>query len=181
MTALDRGAGTRRRRMIRRNPTEMSRRSPCPWTGNEAARRTWDILSSDDEKRPEPKTPTAVSPGAGAAGFDEVEFLEGAKLFFARFQQARDAGDFQAIRDFISDEIFNEAMAAGDQGRIEVMLLTARLMEFEIGRRADGVHRLLRCPAQKGRPGRTDRTCSSGVGVFPRRHDCWRVVGLGED
>ena len=98
---------------------------------HEAARRTWDILSSDDKKRPEPKMPTAVSPGAGTAGFDEVEFLEGAKLFFARFQQARDAGDFQAIRDFISEEIFTEAMAAGDQGRIEVMLLTARLMELK--------------------------------------------------
>ena len=98
---------------------------------HEAARRTWDILSSDGEKQPEPTTPTAVSSGVGAVGFDEVEFLEGAKLFFARFQQARDVGDYQAIRDFISDDVFNEAMAAGDQGRIEVMLLNAKLMELK--------------------------------------------------
>ena len=98
---------------------------------HEAARRTWDILSSDKAERPEPSTPTGVSPDVRAKDFDEVEFLEGAKLFFARFLQARDEGDFTAIRDFISDDVFNEAMAAGGGDRTEVMLLNGRLMELK--------------------------------------------------
>lgn len=95
---------------------------------HEAARQTWDMLRSDQEDNPAPSTPTG--PTAAPAGFDEAEFIEGAKVFFSRFQQAADAQDFQAIRDFISDEVFADAMANAGQGRTEIMLLNARLMEM---------------------------------------------------
>jgi predicted lipid-binding transport protein (Tim44 family) len=104
---------------------------PVSMDRHEAARRTWDILRSDTEERPVSTTPTGVSPDVSGKDFDEVEFLEGAKLFFARFLQAGDEGDFTAIRDFISDDVFNEAMAAGGGDRTEVMLLNARLMELK--------------------------------------------------
>lgn len=106
------------------------RPKPPTMDRHEAARRTWDLLGSDKAERPAPSTPTGAPPEVRAKGFDEAEFLEGAKLFFARFLQARDEGDFTAIRGFISDDVFNEAMAASG-GRTEVMLLNARLMELK--------------------------------------------------
>ena len=126
-------------------PDDEGRERPEPPTmdRHEAARRTWDILGSkdaespagmeqpEDMERPAPSTPTGVSPDVRAAGFDEVEFLEGAKLFYARFQQARSAGDFQGIRDFISDDVLSEALAVTGREKIEVMLLSARLMELK--------------------------------------------------
>ena len=53
------------------------------------------------------------------------------RFFFSRFQQAHDEQDFQAIRDFISDEVYADAMHGIGQGRSEVMLLDARLMEMK--------------------------------------------------
>lgn len=104
---------------------------------HEAARRTWDILGAKDDdqpadsQRPVSSTPTGVSSDVHGDGFDEVEFLEGAKMFYARFQQARSDGDFEAIRDFISGDVLDEAMAVAGQGKVEVMLLGARLMDLK--------------------------------------------------
>lgn len=98
---------------------------------HEAARRTWDVLSSDKEDRPSPSTPTGPSPDSSVPGFDEAEFLEGAKLFYARLKQADEVEEVQALRDFLSDDVFNEAMAGMSGERIEVMLLDARLMELK--------------------------------------------------
>jgi len=114
------------------NPAERDDTDDSPSQGtmdrHEAARQTWDMLSSDKAERPAPSTPTG--PAVAPAGFDEAEFIEGAKVFFSRFQQASDARDFQAIRDFISDDVFAEAMAKVGPGRTEIMLLNARLMEM---------------------------------------------------
>lgn len=97
---------------------------------HDVARQVWDMLSSDQQERPESTTPTGNTPDPDAYGFDEAEFLEGAKVFFARFQQASDERDFQAIRDFISDAMFSEAMTKGGDGPTEIMLLNAKLMEM---------------------------------------------------
>ena len=112
---------------------EREGKRPAPMDRHEAARRTWDILASKDGEQPTATTPTGSQPPVQAEGFDEVEFLEGAKLFFARFQQAREAGDFDDIRGFISDDVFNAMTADGARERIEVMLLTARLVELKSG------------------------------------------------
>nr|WP_319543785.1 TIM44-like domain-containing protein [uncultured Pseudodesulfovibrio sp.] len=109
---------------------DSSERPVPPMDRHEAARQMWGLLSSDDAEKLTPTTPTSV-PHTRGDGFDEVEFLEGAKVFFSRFQQASDEQDFQAIRDFISDEVFNNAMSQPGQGLTEVMLLNARLMEMK--------------------------------------------------
>ncbi|WP_316900179.1 Tim44-like domain-containing protein [Pseudodesulfovibrio indicus] len=106
-----------------------------PVDRHEAARRTWDMLSSQPADparpadRPQPTTPTGP-PSARADGFDEAEFLEGAKLFFSRYQQSVGEEEFRDIRDFMSDEVYAEAVA-GHRERAEVMLVTARLMELK--------------------------------------------------
>ena len=111
-----------------------------PMDRHEVARRTWDMLSSQGGDRPTPSTPTGAP--RRADGFDEAEFLEGAKVFFSHFQQARDKEDLDAIRDFLSDEVYSDAVAAGERPRTEVMLVSARLLELnsEGGRTAASVH-----------------------------------------
>jgi predicted lipid-binding transport protein (Tim44 family) len=101
-----------------------------PVDRHEAARQAWSVLSS------EKSDPSAVqSPTVPASTLAEAEFLEGAKLFFSRFQQARDFQDFEILRDFISDEVYSDALAEAQrdpvQARTEIMLLDARLMEMK--------------------------------------------------
>ncbi|WP_272701287.1 Tim44 domain-containing protein [Desulfovibrio sp. Fe33] len=112
---------------------------PVAMDRHEAARRTWDMLSSQGQDKPVPTTPTGAP--ARVDGFDESEFLEGAKLLFSRFQQARNKDDFDAIRDFLSDGVYSDALAAGDRPRTDVMLVSARLVELktEGGRTAASV------------------------------------------
>jgi len=97
---------------------------------HEAARQAWSVLRSDKS------TPPTVQPSVVPTGtFDEAEFLEGAKLFFSRFQQARDSQEFQLLMDFISDEVYSDAVAEAQrnpaQVRTEILLLNARLMEMK--------------------------------------------------
>jgi len=129
------GGDTRPDQKTRRDNNEdmtedSSQRTTRPVDRHEAARQVWDMLSSGDEDRPTPTTPTSA-PTVRADGFDEAEFLEGAKVFFSRFQQASGEKDFQTIRDFLSDEVFNDAMIQAGQGRTEVMLLNAKMMEMK--------------------------------------------------
>ncbi len=101
-----------------------------PMDRHEAARQMWGNLSSEKQ---EPTTPTAAVNVAGA--FDEAEFLEGAKLLFARFQQANDSREIDDLRGFLSDDVYAEAVASAQanpqQGRTEIMLLNARIMEVK--------------------------------------------------
>ncbi|WP_319585047.1 Tim44-like domain-containing protein [uncultured Pseudodesulfovibrio sp.] len=107
---------------------------------HEAARQTWDMLRSDTGDRPAPSTPTGAPPRAD--GFDEAEFLEGAKVLFSRFQQARAKEDLDVIRDFLSDGVYSDAVAAGERPRTEVMLVSALLTELNSagGRTVASVH-----------------------------------------
>lgn len=112
---------------------------PKPMDRHEAAKLTWDMLRSGDDDKPVPATPTGAP---RAEGFDDAEFLEGAKVFFSRFQQARDKEDFDALRDFLSDEVYSDAVAAGERPRTEVMLVSALLTELNSsnGRTVASVH-----------------------------------------
>lgn len=108
-------------------------RNARPMDRHEAARQMWDVLSSDSEGDARATTPTGT-----ADGFNEEEFLEGAKLFFSRFQQAGSRQDFDDLRGFMSEEVYEEAVAMAERdasfGPSEIMLLNARLMEV----RSDG-------------------------------------------
>ncbi len=97
---------------------------------HEAARQAWTVLSSGRSE------PTPAQPShAQADEFDEVEFLEGAKLFFSRFQQANDSHKLSDIKDFISDEVYSEVLAEVNgnsvQVHTEIISLNARLVEMK--------------------------------------------------
>lgn len=100
-----------------------------PMDRHEAARQMWGTLSSQPGEAPESAAPES------ATGFDEADFLEGAKMFFSRFQEARDANDFESIRAFLSDEVYRQAKADMEAStapaRTEIMLLNAKLMEVK--------------------------------------------------
>lgn len=102
-----------------------------PMDRHEAARQMWGHLSSD--KNGADSTPPVVTAESGA--FNEAEFLEGAKLFFSRFQEATDSREFDDLRGFLSDEVYADAVAQAQgnpaQARSEIMLLNARLMELK--------------------------------------------------
>ncbi len=66
-------------------------------------------------------------------GFDEAEFLQGAKAAYARLQASWDARDMEDIRQFTTGAVFSEisAQAQADPGpsRTEVLMVEARLLE----------------------------------------------------
>lgn len=102
-----------------------------PMDRHEVARQMWGHLSSDKQESAQAERPHVSADGA----FNEAEFLEGAKLFFTRFQQATKADDFDALKDFLSDDVYADAVLAAQREdfpvRTEIMLLNAKLMEVK--------------------------------------------------
>ena len=84
------------------------------------------------ETAPIASTPTAT-PTAIPAGFDASGFLRAAKLNFLKLQQANDAGKLDEIREFTTDELYEELRK--DFGRsagqaTDIASLDADLLEF---------------------------------------------------
>jgi len=79
----------------------------------------------------------AASPGASAsavpAGFDTPTFLRAAKLNFVKLQLANDAGKLDEIREFTTDEMFDElrkdVLARPETQHTDVVSLNADLLE----------------------------------------------------
>jgi len=103
-----------------------------PMDRHEAARQMWGHLSSDKQEAPAVSEPQETQK-YDVSGFDEAEFLEGAKLFFGRFHQASESRDFDDLKMFLSDEVYADAVLDAQKEtaptRMEIMLLNAKLME----------------------------------------------------
>ncbi|CCH47407.1 conserved exported protein of unknown function [Pseudodesulfovibrio piezophilus C1TLV30] len=102
-----------------------------PMDRHEAARQMWGQLGSEknDSQTGDAQAEIRVD------GFDEAEFIEGAKILFSRFQQASDSQDFDELKIFLSDEVYTDAVKQSQEFpsgvRTEIMLLDARLMEVK--------------------------------------------------
>jgi len=86
--------------------------------------------------------PQAAS-GQLPAGFDAAGFLKAAKLNFIRLQAANDSGRLEEIREFMTDELFEELKnGIGGQQQTDVAALEADLLEVttEGGRHWASVH-----------------------------------------
>jgi predicted lipid-binding transport protein (Tim44 family) len=72
--------------------------------------------------------------GRVPAGFDAEGFLRAAKKNFARLQVANDLGELESIRDFTTDEMFEEVRKdfaeRGAAQRTDVTSLDAELLEL---------------------------------------------------
>jgi len=102
-----------------------------PMDRHEAARQMWGNLSSEQQAPAEEQSVAVFTDG----DFNENEFLEGAKLFFSRFQQASDSREFDDLKMFLSDEVYADAVVEArsnpEPSHTEIMLLNARLMEVK--------------------------------------------------
>jgi predicted lipid-binding transport protein (Tim44 family) len=83
-----------------------------------------------------PLSQATGGPDAGAsrvpAGFDSAGFLRAAKMNFIKLQMANDAGRIDEIREFTTQELYEELrrdMAAGAQ-QTDVVALNADLLEL---------------------------------------------------
>jgi predicted lipid-binding transport protein (Tim44 family) len=79
--------------------------------------------------------PSSFEPSAVPAGFDQKEFLKGAKAAYTRLQQSWDKRDLNDIREFTSPEVFQEIRRQAEEdpkpGRTEIVLVNANLMEVK--------------------------------------------------
>lgn len=108
---------------------------------HEVARQMWEMLGSKPQESGD-ESPVRAS----SDHFDEAEFLEGAKLFFSRFQQIGDQSDLDELHGFLSESVYGQALdrlqSGGAGERTEVMLVNARIVEMktEGGRTFVSVH-----------------------------------------
>jgi predicted lipid-binding transport protein (Tim44 family) len=99
--------------------------------------------------------PIAATPTAIPAGFDASGFLRAAKLNFLKLQQANDAGKLDEIREFTTDELYEELRK--DFGRSAPAVHRHRLARRRParvrhrGQPALGERALLRAPCAKHR------------------------------
>ena len=101
------------------------------------ARAMWQHYGGEEDEKP---TPGQVAARAG--GFDEQEFLEGAKLVYTRLTRAWDEGDLDDARQFLTDHMFEaserraaQRSDAQDEGATDILLLNPSMAGFET---ADG-------------------------------------------
>jgi predicted lipid-binding transport protein (Tim44 family) len=82
-----------------------------------------------------PPPPSQAMPQASVgrqlpAGFDSASFLKAAKLNFIRLQAANDSGRLDEIREFMTDELFEELKnGIGEHQQTDVASLQADLLE----------------------------------------------------
>lgn len=71
------------------------------------------------------------------AGFDKAGFEDNAKKQFMKLQAANDKGDLDGVRDFVTDELYNEIakdVAGGNKDATQVDDLAAELLGIETER-----------------------------------------------
>ena len=77
--------------------------------------------------------PPAASAAKVPAGFDSAGFLRAARMNFLKLQAANDAGQLEEIREFTTDELFEELkkdLAGRGAQHTEIGSLQAEMLEF---------------------------------------------------
>ncbi|WP_320175832.1 TIM44-like domain-containing protein [Maridesulfovibrio sp.] len=102
-----------------------------------AAQNAWDHLSSKPSSQ---QASGSAAPQSGPvvnipAGFDEEEFLEGAKAVYTRLQKSWDNRDMADIEQFatagVVNEIKQQAKEDPGQSQTDVLMVNARLLEVK--------------------------------------------------
>jgi predicted lipid-binding transport protein (Tim44 family) len=101
------------------------------------AQNAWDHLSSKPSSQP---AADSAAPQGGPvvntpAGFDEEDFLDGAKAVYTRLQKSWDSRDMADIEQFATADVVNEIkqQAKEDPGpsQTDVLMINARLLEVK--------------------------------------------------
>lgn len=109
-------------------------RGPYPAQG------AYSTMGSETVAAPPPSQAAGFNPQPAAAaanvpaGFDVAGFLRGAKLNYMKLQIANDQGNLEELREFTSDELFEELKKdlirrGGAKQQTDVMALNADLLE----------------------------------------------------
>jgi len=103
--------------------------------GNVGFLRTLNPSGLSDSGSPLPSAAAAGSAEIPTLppGFDQVEFLEGAKTIYTRLQSAWDSRNLEDIRQFTVPDVFAEIQRQAEEdprsGRTEILFVNARLLE----------------------------------------------------
>ncbi len=104
----------------------------------------------------------------------KLEFLEGAKLFFSRFQQVRDVSELDDLRSLLSDSVYEDAVTEvqrrSSDAQTEIMLLNARLMDVKTDNSRTDVSVFYDADLRKGVSGEQSvhvRACGNSRGMIP--------------
>ncbi|WP_027185810.1 TIM44-like domain-containing protein [Desulfovibrio inopinatus] len=122
-------------------------------TAYRVAESMWQHLETPQKRRPEDGTQMPAGFGSeqettydahqsqtsinatGVKGFDEDDFLRGAKLFYAKLQEAWDRRNLEDIRPYTTNEVFQELSQQAKQdpkpGQTDVLLVKAKLINLE--------------------------------------------------
>lgn len=115
-------------------------RTPAPAAGGHAGAATYAPPAPDSASGPSAGSgwdglgdSTVPQGPAMPAGFDEAEFLRGAKVLYGRMQDAWSRRDLEDIRSFTSQavhaEIARQAAEDPTPGRVDVLHVDARVLE----------------------------------------------------
>ncbi len=92
--------------------------------GNSNTNQTYDVNTA----------PSSVQ-ATGVKGFDEEDFLRGAKLFYGKLQEAWDRRDLEEIRPYTTAEVFQELSRQAKQdpkpGQTDILLVKAKLADIQ--------------------------------------------------
>lgn len=122
----------RARRMAAESPTASG-----PMSFDRGPAQGWG--NSGYDPSPEPVSAGVEQPNI-PAGFDQEEFLKGAKAIYTRMQASWDKRDLGDIRQFASPEVFEEIQRQAQEdpnpGKTELILINPRILEVrDIDRR----------------------------------------------
>ncbi len=98
------------------------------WSGSQ-----WDRLRTEPSGQASGASASQSGAAVSVPGFDEEEFLRGAKLVYTRLQASWDARDLNDIHEFATPEVMEEIkrQAAQDPtpSKTEILLINAKVLE----------------------------------------------------
>jgi predicted lipid-binding transport protein (Tim44 family) len=102
--------------------------SPTGYSFDKGASQGWGTSGIDPVTAPPTDEPAPIP-----ADFDQADFMKGAKLMYNRLQAAWDKRDLADIRQFTSNEVYEEirrqAQESPAPGKTELLLVNPRLLE----------------------------------------------------
>jgi predicted lipid-binding transport protein (Tim44 family) len=124
-------------RMLRQKGGEAPQRMQYANAGSQGP---FPALGSETVAAPPPsqaagfEAPARIAASNVPDGFDVAGFLKGAKLNYMRLQIANDQGNLEELREFTTDELFEElkrdvTARAGARQQTDVLALNADLLE----------------------------------------------------
>lgn len=178
---------------------------PGPQEASDAYRRAqamWDALRStpDDQSRPPSSPPPGRKPAGAPSGeprqpsplapdsFDQEDFLDGARMVYARIQESWDARDLEDIEGFVDEQVFRNLteLAQNDPHPSSTAILNIDASFLELVTEQDqeraSVRFKVRLAKEDQPPYRIEEIWHFGRAAAESGHapGMWKVVGISQ-